>query len=248
MVAGVVFSCLTLCANTVAQAGEITVSAAASLADAIRELASQFEADSPQSRVQLNFAASGALLMQIARGAPVDVFASADERTMDHAEKQKLIVPATRRDLARGRLVLIVPTGATAVPHELSELAQARYARIAIGLPDSVPAGRYSRDALEAAGLWEPVAAKVVGASNVRQVLDYVARGEVDAGFVYATDAALMPARVRVALAVPGTRPIRYPVAVLADAPDRAEAQRFVDFLFTPQAQGVLARHGFDKP
>ena len=231
-----------------AQAGEITVSAAASLSNAFKDIAPLFEAAHPGSKVQLNFGASGALLAQIAKGAPADVFVSADEETMDQAQGQGLVKAAQRRDLVSNALVVIVPAGAARMPAALAEVAQPGYARIAIGLPASVPVGRYTRGVLEAAKLWSTIEPKMIGASSVRQALDYVARAEVDAGFVYATDAAIMPGKVKVAFTVPTTRPILYPLAALAGAPNPGEAAKFLDFLFTPPAQAVLAKYGFGKP
>lgn len=235
-------------ASFVAQAGEITVSAAASLTNALRDIAPLFEAAHPGTRLQLNFGASGALLAQIAKGAPVDVFVSADQETMDQAQARGLVTAERRRNVVSNALVLIVPAAATKVPGDLADLTQAGYARIAIGQPASVPVGRYTKRVLEGAGLWNAIEPKMVGAGTVRQALDYVARAEVDAGFVYATDAAIMPGKVRVAFAVPTPQPILYPVAALAAAPDPAAATQFVDFLFTLPAQAVLARHGFGKP
>ena len=231
-----------------AMAADLTVSAAASLTNAFRELAPLFETANPGTRVQLNFGASGALLQQIAKGAPADVFASADQETMDQAQKQGLVQAAQRRDFVSNSLAVIVPAAAAKVPRTVADLADPAYARIAIGLPASVPVGRYTKSVLEAASLWAAIEPKMIGANNVRQALDYVARAEVDAGFVYATDAALMPDKVRVALTVPTTRPILYPVAPLAAAPNAAMAQRFVEFLASPAAQAVLARYGFGRP
>ncbi|MCD6735036.1 MAG: molybdate ABC transporter substrate-binding protein [Burkholderiaceae bacterium] len=229
-------------------AADLTVSAAASLTNAFRELAPLFETANPGTRVQLNFGASGALLQQIAKGAPADVFASADQETMDQAQKQGLLQAAQRRDFVSNALAVIVPAAAAKVPRSVADLADPAYARIAIGLPASVPVGRYTKSVLEAANLWAAIEPKMIGANNVRQALDYVARAEVDAGFVYATDAALMPDKVRVALTVPTTRPILYPVAPLTAAPNAAMAQRFVEFLASPAAQAVLARYGFGRP
>lgn len=232
----------------VAQAGEITVSAAASLTNALRELAPRFEAAHPGVKLQLNFGASGALLAQIAKGAPADVFVSADQETMDQAQARGLVKPAQRRDVVSNTLVVIVPAASSKTPRALGDLTDAGYTRVAVGLPASVPVGRYTQAVLEAAGLWGAIEPKTIGANNVRQALDYVARAEVDAGFVYATDAAIMPDKVRVAFGVPTARPILYPVATLAGAPNPAEASKFVDFLFSPQAQAVLAKHGFGRP
>lgn len=229
-----------------AHAADVTVSAAASLSNALRDIAPLFEAAHPGAKVQLNFGASGALLAQIAKGAPVDVFVSADQETMDQAQAQGLVKPAQRRDVASNTLVVIVPAAAAFVPKSLADLTT--QARIAIGLPASVPVGRYTKGVLEQAGLWAAIEPRVIGANSVRQALDYVARAEVDAGFVYATDAALMPGKVKVAFTVPTARPVRYPVATLAAAPHAEAGQRFVDFLFTPPAQAVLATYGFGKP
>lgn len=229
-------------------AADLTVSAAASLTNAFRDLGPTFEAANPGTKVRFNFAASGALLQQIARGAPANVFASADQETLDQAQAKSLIDPATRRNFASNALVVIVPAASANVPGAVSDLAQAPYARIAIGLPASVPVGRYTKAALEAAGLWSAIEPRMIGAENVRQALDYVARGEVDAAFVYATDAAIMAGKVKVALAVSTTKPILYPVAVVAGSPNAAVAARFIEFLGGAQAQTVLARYGFGKP
>ncbi|HSW25139.1 MAG TPA: molybdate ABC transporter substrate-binding protein [Burkholderiaceae bacterium] len=231
-----------------AHAADLTVSAAASLTNAFKDLAPLFEAANPGTKVLYNFGASGALLQQIDKGAPVDVFASADQETMDQAQAKGLVQAAQRRNFVSNMLVVIVPGSAAKTPEAVADLTQAAYHRIAIGLPASVPVGRYTKGVLEAGGHWGAIEPKMIGANNVRQVLDYVARAEVDAGFVYATDAALMPNKVKVALTVPTTTPILYPVAPLPAGPNAATGQRFVDFLQSAPAQGVLARYGFGKP
>jgi molybdate transport system substrate-binding protein len=231
-----------------AGAAELLVSAAASLGNGFRELAPMFEAAHPGTKLSLNLGASGALLQQIAKGAPADVFASADEQSMDQAQQQGLIVRDKRRDFASNRLVLIVPARSANTPDRLEQLAQPAYRRIAIGAPASVPAGRYAMAALEHSGMRAAIEAKMITAQNVRQALDYVARGEVDAGLVYATDAALMPERVRVAFIVPTPQAILYPIAPLAASANAALAQSFVDFIVSPPAQAVLAKYGFGKP
>ncbi|MBL0730568.1 molybdate ABC transporter substrate-binding protein [Piscinibacter sp. HJYY11] len=239
---------LALLASLGAHAAELTVSAASSLANAFSELGPAFEAANPGHKVLFNHGASGALLQQLTRGAPVDVFASADQETMDQAQTRGLVKAAQRRNFVSNALVLIVPAATTRLPKTLADLGQAPYQRIAIGLPASVPVGRYTQGVLEAAGLWKAIEPKMIGANNVRQALDYVARGEVDAGFVYATDAALLHGKVKVAFSVPTPSPILYPVAPLVASPHAALAQRFVDFLVSAPAQAVLARHGFGKP
>jgi len=238
-----------------AAAQTLTVSAASSLTDAIKELGARFEQERPGVKLRLNFGASGLLVQQIIQGAPVDVFLSADEESVERGIVQKVLDPASRRHFASNSLVMIVPaTGATpgattaAAPATLAELAAPAVRRIGVGKPASVPAGRYTRQALEAASLWDVLEPKFVYADNVRQILDYVARGEVEAGFVYRTDALLQPAAVRVALVMSGHRAVRYPAVVVADSRQRALAAEFVDYLFSPMAQAVFARHGYGRP
>ncbi|MEP6964814.1 MAG: molybdate ABC transporter substrate-binding protein [Polaromonas sp.] len=231
-----------------ALAGEVTVSAASSLTNAFREIAQNYQARYPDAKVELNFGASGALLQQIAKGAPVDVFASADQETMNQAQKQGLVAASERHEFARNHLVLITPMDSKLVIKQLPDLNQPAIVRVAIGNPASVPVGRYTRQALEAAQLWTAMQAKAISTQNVRQSLDYVARGEVDAGFVYATDAALMKDKVKVVMQVPLETPILYPMARISSSTHTAEAQRFMDYLRSPAAQTVLANHGFSKP
>jgi molybdate transport system substrate-binding protein len=230
------------------QAGELTVSAAASLTDAFKEIARDYEAHYPGAKVLLNFGASGALLQQIAKGAPVDVFASADQETMDAAVRQGLVAAGERKDFVRNTLVLIVPAAGGPNLKRLEDLRQPGVQRIAVGNPASVPVGRYTRHALGSAKLWEPLEPKLINTQNVRQALDYVARGEADAGFVYGTDAALLKDKVKVALEVPLDLPISYPIATTAASTNSAEARRFVAYVLTPTAQRILARYGFLKP
>jgi molybdate transport system substrate-binding protein len=231
-----------------AAAQQITVSAAASLTDAFKELGPKFEATKPGATVRFNFAASGVLLQQIGQGAPVDVFASADQETMGRAVEQKLVDPATRRNFASNGLVLIEPAKDAVGLKSLQDLAGAGVRKIAVGKTATVPVGRYTRQVLEGAGLWSMLEPKFVQADSVRQVLDYVARGEVEAGFVYRTDAAVMSEKVRVAFAPTAAVPVTYPVAVVADSRQKTLAGDFVAFLSSDAAREVLARYGFGKP
>lgn len=231
-----------------AQAGELTVSAAASLSNAFKELAPGFEAQQPASKLLFNFAASDALLAQIAKGAPVDVFAAADQISMDRAQAQGLLAPGSRRNFTRNQLVLISATGVNTPPKSLSDLQHPAITRLALGRPEGVPAGRYAKSALEAAGLWTALAPKAVYAQNVRQALDYVVRGEAEAGIVYATDAAQAADKVKTALIIPTAEPILYPVAIVNGSANAKLAEQFLHYLQTPAAQAVLARHGFLAP
>jgi molybdate transport system substrate-binding protein len=231
-----------------ASALDVTVSAAASLRDAFTDIAREFEKENPSEKVLLNFAASGQLLQQITRGAPVDVFAAADQDTMDRAAAQNVIDRASRVDFARNRLVLVTAIDATATPKTLADLTGASMKRIAIGTPESVPAGRYAKGALEAAGLWTAVQPKLINTQNVRQALDYVARGETDAGFVYYTDALIVGDRVHIAFDVATKDPVVYPAAVVKGGGAEAVGRRFVKFLSGDKARRVLEKYGFTKP
>jgi molybdate transport system substrate-binding protein len=232
-----------------AAAGQpLTVSAAASLTDAFRAIGPTFEAAHPGVSLRFNFAASGVLIQQIVQGAPVDVFASADQEAMDRGVAQKVVDAATRRDFAANAVVLIVPAQGGPAIGSLADLTRAEVRRIAVGKTASVPVGRYTRQVLDSAGLWAALEPKFVQADSVRQVLDYVARGETDAGFVYRTDAARMADKVRIVLTAAGHAPVRYPAAVVGETRRPALAKAFVDFLASPAAQDVLGRYGFGKP
>jgi molybdate transport system substrate-binding protein len=243
-----VSSALMALSSVAGHAADLTVSAAASLTNAFKELGPAFEASRPGTQVVFNFAASDALLAQIAKGAPVDVFASADQAAMDRADAQKLLVAGTRRNFVANALVMIVPGDSALGLKALADLRKPEVRRVAIGNPAGVPAGRYTRGSLEAAKLWGAVEPKAVMAQSVRQALDYVARGEVEAGFVYATDAAIMKDKVKVVAAIPTETPISYPIAAIAGSPNPDAARKFLDFVATPAAQAVLARYGFVTP
>lgn len=227
---------------------EITVSAAASLTNAFKDIAANFEAAHPEHKVLLNFAGSGELLQQIAKGAPVDVFASADQDTMDKAQAQGLLNDASRTDFVRNTLVVITPSNSPLELKQLTDLQQDALQRLAVSNPDSVPVGRYSKQALQAHDLWDALADKMINTQNVRQSLDYVARDEVDAGFVYATDAAIMADKVKVQFTVPLETVVSYPIAITKEGSSKALSQQFVDYTFSEESQAVLSKYGFSQP
>ncbi len=229
-------------------AQEIVVSAAASLTNAFQAIGQAWEKANPGLKATFNFAASGALLAQMQQGAPVDVFASADQPTMDKATAANLIAPGSRADFVKNELVLVVPARSALAPKALADLAGADYKRIAAGTPASVPVGRYTLNAVEQAGLAAPLQPKWIYGESVRQVLDYVARGEVDAGFVYRTDALVKKDETRVALVVPTASPVTYPIARLASSRQPAAAQSFIAFVKSPQGQQILGSFGFSRP
>ena len=228
-----------------AQAAEVVVSAAASLTNAFNELKALFEKQHPGLVAHCNYAASGALFRHIQEGAPVDVFAAADQITMDKAVAAGVVDAASRRNFVRNSLVLIVPRGCKR-PATLADLST--FARIAVGAPASVPAGRYAREALQKAGLWDRLQGQLIFGNNVRQVLGYVAQGEVDAGLVYATDARQQAAAVDIVMTVAGHAPVLYPIAVVSTGKNPAMGQAFLDFALTPEAGAVLAGYGFERP
>lgn len=231
-----------------AWAGELIVSAAASLSNAFAELGKAYERTDAGNRIVLNFGGSGQLLQQIERGAPVHVFASADQETMNRAQARNLLENGTRTDFTRNALVMIAPSDAGLSIAGLEGLVDERVRRIAISNPDSVPVGRYTREVLVKAGLWNGLQPKIINTQHVRQSLDYVARGEVDAGFVYATDAAIMSGKVSVLAEIPTVTPISYPVAVVRGNGQNALGRRFIAFLKSDAAQAILARNGFLRP
>jgi len=230
-----------------ASAQQLTVSAAASLTDAFNEIGAKFEASRPGVTVRFNFAASGVLLQQIRQGAPVDVFASADQATVARGIDAQLFDAKTKQDFAANSVVLIVPAQGTPFVKTLADLSNPAVKRIALGKPATVPVGRYTQQALEAAGQWAPLEPKFVQADSVRQVLDYVSRGEAEAGFVYRTDAMLAPGTVRIALTVEGHAPVTYPAIMVSASRQQPLAKDFIAFLSTPAAQKVLEHYGFVK-
>lgn len=230
------------------QAADITVSAAASLTNAFNEIGKAYTKVNPDTRVLFNFGASGQLVQQLSRGAPVDVLATADQESMDRAASQQLIVPSSRANFAGNKLIVILPGDSPLQLAVLADLAKPQVQRIALGTPESVPVGRYAKEVLEKAGLWETLKPKFIYTQNVRQSLDYVFRGEVDAGFVYATDAAVSPVKVRTAFEVAVDRPILYPIAATKGFGDERRALDFIAFVRSPEGQAILAKYGFLPP
>ena len=233
--------------HSVAWSADLTVSAAASLTQAFQDIGSQFESQNPGTKVKLNFGASGALMQQIANGAPVDVFASADTDTMDKAVVKGVVAAADVKVFTTNKLVVIVPLLSKTALQQLADLKKPDIKRIAMGTPASVPAGHYAQGSLEKAGLWNEVKDKVINTTNVRQALDYVSRDEVDAGFVYASDAQLMQDKVKVAMQVTTLTPIQYPIAPVVGGANKNLSVKFIQFLQSPLAQATLKKYGFGQ-
>jgi len=239
-----------LAAATLAQAQDVTFSVAISMKEAVEELGKGFMASRSGVTLRYNFGSSGELQKQIEAGAPVDLFISAAQRQMDELEQKRLVVSATRRVFARNVLTVIKPSDSKIDIAKPADLLDARITKIVIGNPKTVPAGQYAEESLKALGLWEKLQPRLVYAENVRQALDYVARGEVDAGVVYTTDAVTRGQQVKEAFrpAEDTYRPVLYPVAVVSGAKQATLAQAFVDLLLSREGQAMLGRLGFQPP
>lgn len=226
---------------------DTTVFAAASLKNALDEINQAWSAQS-RSRVVVSYAASSALARQIEKGAPADIFISADLEWMDYLAQRKLVNETSRVNLLRNELVLIAPQSAKISVDlkpglRLGDLLGND--RLSMADPDSVPAGKYGKAALEALGLWPQVAGKIIRADNVRTALNFVARAEAPLGIVYRTDAAAEPkVRIVAAFAANTHPPIVYPAALLADSKN-AEAAAFFSYLKSNAAAGIFRKHGF---
>jgi molybdate transport system substrate-binding protein len=231
-----------------AQADEITVFAAASLKTALDRIGAGWQAGTGNSAV-LSYGGSPALARQIMEGAPADVFISAAPEWMDAVEEAGLIVPDSRVELLGNRLVLIAHgAGGTPVTLDAGTDLHGLLAggRLSMAMVDSVPAGRYGREALTSLGLWDSVKDSLAQSENVRAALQLVALGEAPLGIVYASDAIADAAEVSVIATFPeeSHSPIIYPVAVIA-AGGKPEAEMFVDYLTSPEARLVFEAQGF---
>ncbi len=245
-------SALGACAPDVEQPAGPVVLAASSLQDVMDDAAASWAAQGHQAP-QLSFAASSALARQIESGAPADIFVSADLEWMDHVADMGLIRPDSRIVVASNALVLIAPksAGVAALPADgdlkaiISGLGDGH---IAMGEPDSVPAGRYGKQALQQLGLWQDVQDHVAPAENVRAALALVESGEARLGIVYATDAAASDkVQVRAIFPAASHDAILYPAAVLQEAKGDQGAA-FLAFLASDEGQAIFARNGFGPP
>lgn len=245
--AALALACFLALPAAVRAEGPVVVFAAASLQTALNAIAADWTAATGK-KATFSYAASSALAKQIESGAPADIFASADLRWMDYAEEKGLLKPGTRRTLLGNDLMLIAPAASDVAltPAPGFPLAAALGdGRLAMGVPDSVPAGTYAREALTNLGVWDAVAPKMAGAENVRAALALVARGEAPLGIVYRSDAAAEPA-VRIVAAFPAGShaEIVYPFAITA-ASTNPDAAAFLDHLASPAARAVFAAQGF---
>ena len=228
-----------------APANELTVSAAVSLKDAFNEIAELYEKRTG-TKIHFNYGASGALQKQIESGAPADIFASAGAKQMDELASRNLIVPDTRTDFAGNSLVLIIPAKGLTLS-SFSDLSNPSVKKVAVANPKTVPAGQYTEQTLHNLKLLPQLQSKLIFAEDVRQVLDYVAREEVDAGVVYSSDAFSAGSKVKVVALAPNNShdPIRYPIALVRDSQQKEAARKFIDLVLSTEGQAALVKHGF---
>ena len=227
----------------------ITVFAAASLKNALDDVAKIYM-DATKTTVRISYASSSVIARQIEQGAPADIFVSADVDWMDDLAKRGLIVAASRKNLLANHLALIAPTASPirlAIRPGMPLLAALNGGRLAIAGPD-VPAGRYAQASLTALGVWPSVEDHLARGENVRATLAFVARGETPLGIVYDTDAKVEPAVRIVGLFPDGSHaPIVYPVALVAQSRNQSAAD-FLKFMEGIKAEAVFARYGFRRP
>lgn len=242
---------LAACAPVAALASPATIFAAASLQPALDQMAHDGMLGAPAPK--LVYAASSALARQIENGAPADLFISADERWMDDAAQHAAIVPATRANLLGNALVLIAPKNSPArldfahgATPWLADLG--RDGRLAVALPDTVPAGIYAKQSLTKLGFWNALEPRMAMTRDVRAALNLVVLGQCPLGIVYRSDAVSEP-RVRVVATFPADshKPIVYPIAIVAGH-DNADARALLATLQSPRARAVFQRWGFGAP
>lgn len=225
---------------------ELVVSAAASLTDSLQKLQQTYESKHPNVKLRFNFGASGTLQQQIEQGAPADLFVSAAAKNMKPLVDKGLIDAAKQTTLLRNELVLVVPKSAAAPAKEIADLAKANVTHVAVGEPESVPAGGYAKEALTNAKLWDAVQTKLIYGKDVRQVLTYVETGNADAGFVYKTDALTSKQSVIGQTVDPALyKPIEIQIGIVKSTKRGKEAQELLDYLQSKEAMDVFVSFGF---
>jgi molybdate transport system substrate-binding protein len=243
-------ACVAVSFAQAASGATVRVGAAVSLKEAVTEVAKAYESKTGD-RVEFAFGSSGQVMSQIKGGAPIDAFISAADRQVDELVAAGLVEANSRRVVAGNTLVLVLPRDSKDPVDSFESLARVPVKRIGIGEPKTVPAGQYAIQAIEKLKLSAPLSGKLVYGSNVRQVLDYVTRGEVTAGIVYATDARQAGDKVKVVADAPeGSHdPIVYPAVVVKRSREPAAARRFLDHLARDvEARRILEQHGFTAP
>ncbi|QYK68659.1 molybdate ABC transporter substrate-binding protein [Paenibacillus sp. S02] len=232
-----------------AEAIELTISAAASLTDALKEIQHSYESTHTGIKLNFNFGGSGALEKQIEQGAPSDLFLSASTKNMKSLVDQQLIDTKKQKTWLTNELVAVIPADGTMNIASVTDLTKKEVKKVAIGIPESVPAGNYAQEALTKAELWDTLQSKLVQAKDVRQVLQYVETGNADVGFVYKTDA-LTSQKAKIAFEVdPKTySPVEYPIGIVKASKHIQEAEDFYAYLQSQESLNIMAKYGFTIP
>ena len=226
--------------------GDITVSAAASLKDAMTEIKALYLAKEPNTNLIVNFGASGALAQQIQQGAGVDVFVSASTKDMTTLKDAQLLDDTTLKNLLGNEVVLIVPKDSTTTINSFEQVVDPTITKLGLGEPTTVPAGQYAVDVFTFYNVMDQIKDKIVYGKDVKEVLTWVETGNVDAGVVYSTDAKASSAVKVVAIAPADShKPIIYPAAVIKASKNPEAAKDFNDFLSSDAAKAVFVKYGF---
>lgn len=225
---------------------QLLISAAASLKESLEEIKPLYEASHQGVTLAFNFGASGTLQKQIENGAQADLFLSAGAMQMKALVEGKFIDAAAQQNLLLNELVVVVPAKDGHPVAALEDLTDAAFKKLAVGTPESVPAGSYTQETLEKAGLWQALQSKIVYTKDVKQVLNYVETGNTEAGFVYKTDA-LASADATIAYTVDNSShsPITYPIGMLQATKHPAETDTLYRYLTSPEALAIFVKHGF---
>lgn len=232
--------------NDIKDSTNITISAAASLKEVMTELEPIFTEKYPNISLTFNFGGSGSLQQQIEQGAPCDLFISAGKKQMTALADKDLLVADTNKDLVKNRLVLISTKNSDI--NSLSDLTTDKVKTIAVGEPNSVPAGKYADETLQNLGIKSQVESKLVFAKDVKEVLAWSTSGNADVGFVYQSDALNNDnAKIIETISEDLHSPITYPIAVIKDSKNIDAAKTFEDFLFTDEAQQIFEKYGYNK-
>ncbi|WP_445252416.1 molybdate ABC transporter substrate-binding protein [Paenibacillus sp. FSL R10-2796] len=226
---------------------EIIVSAAASLQDSLDKIALLYEKKHPDIDLVFNYAASGTLQKQIEQGAPADLFFSAGDKQMNALVEGGLI--SDHKVLLKNQLVIVVPSDSKVKLTTITQLTDKAFKKVAVGQPESVPAGQYAQQSLAAKKVWDPLQSKLVFAKDVRQVLSYVETGNADAGFVYKTDA-LTSKKTKIALTVgPHVhKAINYPAGIVKSSKNQKAAKELYSYLQSKEANDIFVSYGFLLP
>lgn len=224
----------------------LTVGAAASMKDVLEAIGKQYEKEHHDVTLRFTFASTGTLQKQIEQGAPIDIFVSADARTFEQLQQNKMVIATYDRPLVYNELVLIVPKDRSNLVHSLSDLTNRAIRSVAIGIPETVPAGAYARQWLQSAGLWEKLKTKYIFTKDVRQVLTYVESQNVDVGIVYRTDA-LASKHVHIAAVAPPplNKQIVYKAGVVVQSKQQKAAKQLVAYLYSNKAAAFFQKYGF---